>query len=631
MWLRRRTVKRRPASRCDESGTARWHSARICLMSAALPLVVVAALLTPSAAVAASGPPTTSVLIPSNGATVTGNTTLDASASNANSVEFLLFGGSFGFSGKVLCTATLTLYGWVCNWNTTTVPNGSYALVSDATNASGSSFGGVSIVVDNAPPTTSVLIPSNRATVTGSTTLDASASNANSVEFLLFGGSFGFSGKVLCTATLTLYGWVCNWNTTTVPNGSYTLVSDATNASGSSFGGVSIVVDNVPPTTSVLIPSNRATVTGSTTLDASASNANSVEFLLFGGSFGFSGKVLCTATLTLYGWVCNWNTTTVPTGSYTLVSDATNASGSSFGGVSITVYQVTNYSAPSIAGPSGITVGPDGALWFPNFGNGSIGRITTAGVVTNYTDPSIVNPGGITAGPDGALWFTNEGTGTETGAVGVSIGRITTAGVVTDYTDPSMAQPFEITAGPDHALWFTNLGNGSIGRITTAGVVTNYFDPDTDPTGITAGPDGALWFTNFQNNSIGRITTAGVFTTYTAPSISHPDNITAGPDGAMWFTNSAGNSIGRITTAGVVSNYTAASIDRPEAITAGPDGALWFNNELNNSIGRITTSGVVTNYAGPAIDVPGASVAGPDDALWFTNSGKQAIGRLTPP
>ena len=33
--------------------------------------------------------------------------------------------------------------------------------------------------------------------------------------------------------------------------------------------------------------------------------------------------------------------------------------------------------------------------------------ISTSGVVTNYTDPSISGPEGIAAGPDGALWFTN--------------------------------------------------------------------------------------------------------------------------------------------------------------------------------------------------------------------------------
>jgi len=33
----------------------------------------------------------------------------------------------------------------------------------------------------------------------------------------------------------------------------------------------------------------------------------------------------------------------------------------------------------------GITAGSDGALWFTNYDNSSIGRITTAGVVTNDT------------------------------------------------------------------------------------------------------------------------------------------------------------------------------------------------------------------------------------------------------
>jgi hypothetical protein len=94
-------------------------------------------------------------------------------------------------------------------------------------------------------PPTSVLLPSNGATLSGSTTLDASASNATSVEFRLFGGSYGYNAPVLCTATLTYYGWVCSWNTTTVPNGSYSLVSEAFGSGGSAFSsGVSITVHN---------------------------------------------------------------------------------------------------------------------------------------------------------------------------------------------------------------------------------------------------------------------------------------------------------------------------------------------------------------------------------------------------
>jgi hypothetical protein len=131
----------------------------------------------------------------------------------------------------------------LCNWNTTTVPNGTYFLASEAFGAGGSAFSsGVSVTVSN-PLTTSVLVPSNGATLSGSTLLDASASNATSVEFRLFGGSYGYNAPVICTATPTYYGWLCNWNTTTVPNGTYFLVSEAFGAGGSAFSsGVSITV-----------------------------------------------------------------------------------------------------------------------------------------------------------------------------------------------------------------------------------------------------------------------------------------------------------------------------------------------------------------------------------------------------
>ena len=41
---------------------------------------------------------------------------------------------------------------------------------------------------------------------------------------------------------------------------------------------------------------------------------------------------------------------------------------------------------PAISQPVDITAGPNGALWFTNYGNSSIGEITTAGVVSNFTD-----------------------------------------------------------------------------------------------------------------------------------------------------------------------------------------------------------------------------------------------------
>jgi uncharacterized protein YjbI with pentapeptide repeats len=190
----------------------------------------------------------TRVLVPSDGASMAGNQYLDAGAGDPPGVTKVVFEVSGGkLSNQVIATATPTIYGWLAQWNTTTVPNGTYTLQSVATDADNNTDTStpITITVNNQPPVTAVLIPSNGATRSGTTYLDASASNATSVEFRLFGGIYGYAAPVICTATPTYYGWLCNWNTTTVPNGSYTLVSEASNTVGTVFSsGVNVTVNN---------------------------------------------------------------------------------------------------------------------------------------------------------------------------------------------------------------------------------------------------------------------------------------------------------------------------------------------------------------------------------------------------
>jgi hypothetical protein len=83
--------------------------------------------------------PTTTVLAPAAGAApLSGSTFLDASASNATSVQFWLAGGSYHW-GTPIATATLSYVGWFYSWDTTKVPNGTYQLLSRALGADGTS------------------------------------------------------------------------------------------------------------------------------------------------------------------------------------------------------------------------------------------------------------------------------------------------------------------------------------------------------------------------------------------------------------------------------------------------------------------------------------------------------------
>ena len=98
-------------------------------------------------------------------------------------------------------------------------------------------------------PVTAVLVPSSGATLRGpDVALAAIASSywfwISKVRFVLSGG--GYDKTVIGTATLTGVGSVLSWNTTKVPNGTYSLQSLATNSFGKSAysAAITIKVDN---------------------------------------------------------------------------------------------------------------------------------------------------------------------------------------------------------------------------------------------------------------------------------------------------------------------------------------------------------------------------------------------------
>ena len=101
----------------------------------------------------ASGPePATSLVAPTNGAALSGTTGLDARAitpTTVTAVDFLATGGTL--HDTKIATGATTLIGWVAKWDTTTVANGSYTVVSVGYNSTGHSSrsSGVAITVKN--------------------------------------------------------------------------------------------------------------------------------------------------------------------------------------------------------------------------------------------------------------------------------------------------------------------------------------------------------------------------------------------------------------------------------------------------------------------------------------------------
>ena len=159
----------------------------------------------------------------------------------------------------------------------------------------------------------------------------------------------------------------------------------------------------------------------------------------------------------------------------------------------------------------------------------------------DFAVPSLPFLEGICAGPDGAMWFTEYG--------GNKIGRITTAGAITEFPIPTAdTKPVSITSGPDGNLWFAEFGARQIGRITSSGTVTEFPSPfsTNNEEAIGPGPDGRIWFTLRYEPYIAAITTAGVVTKVPIPSRSDAKSLTIGPDNALWYTEPTAKKVARL-------------------------------------------------------------------------------------
>jgi hypothetical protein len=187
-------------------GSVTLPISRVAVVSGALLLAAAVTVL--PAGVAGAQTPSTFVAIPSSNATVSGTSQiLDAGASpGVTQVQYEISGGTL--TDSVIATATPTYYGWLAKWNTTTVANGTYTLQSVATaNGVSGMSAPVTIVVTNAPPSTTVVIPASGATLDTSRPLVFDAAASPGVTKVTFSVNAVGSAQTL-TATPTIYGWI---------------------------------------------------------------------------------------------------------------------------------------------------------------------------------------------------------------------------------------------------------------------------------------------------------------------------------------------------------------------------------------------------------------------------------------
>jgi virginiamycin B lyase len=290
----------------------------------------------------------------------------------------------------------------------------------------------------------------------------------------------------------------------------------------------------------------------------------------------------------------------------------------------------------------GLTVGPDGALWFVD-SPFMIGRITTAGVLTEYAMPTNWNARALCTGPDGNLWITAQGTQFANAA----IIRRTADG---NYTVYQNGTPFAVggcAGGPDGNVYAVFGAN--IAQVTPSGGLTTLTLQDANGSlragSVIAGtPDGGLWFVDTGYGALDRydLTTHAVAVhVLTLPNAlgSGPTTFGSavlGPDRRFYFSEFFGGVYAADTSGAVTAIYVKTGGIASGALTFGADGALWFSTNGASQAGVPTfahfSGGFTTPLVGtsvqsgfPTID---SMVAAPDGTIWYTRN--TVVGKLVP-
>lgn len=437
-------------------------------------------------------------------------------------------------------------------------------------------------------PTVSLTAPTANASIVGTTTLSANASDTTgikSVQFQVDGVNVG--------SAVTAAPYQTSWNSTTATNGAHIITAIATNTGGTqtTSAPVSVTVNNVvvsAPTVAITAPTANASIVGSTTLSATASDSTgiaNVQFQIDGASLG--------AAVTAAPYQTSWNSTTVANGSHTVTAIATNT-----GGTKTTSAPVT------------VTVNNPTAL--------GTNLISNASAETNANNL----PTGWTSGG----WGTNTTTFTyaPTGHTGTHSLKVQTT-AFTNGDAKWYFTPVNVTPGTSYSFsdfYQSTIATQVVAAVTLTNGSTQYLDLGA-PAGSTTwkqfsanftAPAGATNVTVYHLIAgVGTLSTDDyVLSAATVPTVAI-NPVAATVSGTVQLTATASDNIGiasvqfKLDGANLGAAITTAPYQLSWNTTTATNGTHSLTAIAINTAGKTTTSAAVTTAVSNAV-APGGNI-----------------------
>jgi sugar lactone lactonase YvrE len=361
----------------------------------------------------------------------------------------------------------------------------------------------------------------------------------------------------------------------------------------------------------------------------------------------------------------------------------------SVGGAVSTFVGSTNFGSTNATGtsaqfysPQGVAVDASLNVYVADYLNGTIREVSSAGAVTTPAG-SPGNFGSANGTGANARFWGPQSVAVDTGgnvyvadSFNGTVRKVTSAGVVTTLAgSPSSGSangaannarfslPISVALDTAGNQYVADSANDTIRKITPAGTVTtfaglagNFGSADgagtnaqfLAPQGTAVDSAGNIYVADTGNHVIRKITSAGMVSTYagfagvtnntdgtgTNAAFYFPQGITADASGNLFVTDTGNHTVRKIAAGGVVTtlagfanhpgsadgNSTNAHFNNPTGVAVDTNGNVFVADTLNHTVRKITSAGVVTTIAGLA-GVYGSSDGTNNSALFFEPEG----------
>ena len=336
-----------------------------------------------------------------------------------------------------------------------------------------------------------------------------------------------------------------------------------------------------------------------------------------------------------------------------------------------------------------VSVDPAGNLYIPDYRNSRVRKITAAGVISTVagngtygysgdggsaTAAQLNDPQGLAVDSAGNLYFADYGN--------LRVRKVTAAGVISTVagngnigpsgdggpaTAATLGLPTDVAAGYDGNLYIAEV-IGRIRKVTVAGVISTIAGtvgtgfggdggPATEallyyPSGMAIDSAGNLYIADSLNYRIRKITVAGIINTVagngiqgfsgdggpaTEAQLDQPYDVAVDSDGNLYIAEDY--RIRKVTAEGVISTVAGNGTPdyrgdggqatmtgmMPRGVAVDLEGNLYISDYFKNQIRKVTAAGTINTVAGKGITFGYSGDYGPATAAMLTNPNYLAV------